>query len=144
MMTGSRTASGHNFLRMWQKQLMFSGWLLAPRVRQKFRALNNTISLFVNACSVVVFLIASERVRHDAISGCLATRPVTRGPKPPLEKFSPLLEECVAHGLKILDIVQKIWTPLGKLFAPPGVLRWLRACLLPFQNYWRLSEKKIF
>jgi len=92
---------------------------------------------------VVVFLIASERVRHDAISGCLATRPVTRRPKPPLEKFSPLLEECVAHGLKILDIVQKIWTPLGKLFAPPGVLRWLRACLLPFHNYWRLSEKKI-
>jgi len=26
-----------------------------------------------------------------------------------------------------LDIVQKIWAPLGKLFAPPGVPNWLRA-----------------
>jgi len=25
-------------------------------------------------------------------------------------------------------MVQKIWAPLGKLFAPPGVLSWLRAC----------------
>jgi len=36
------------------------------------------------------------------------------GTKPPLEK-------CVGHSLKILDIVQKIWVPLGKLFASPGV-----------------------
>jgi len=27
-----------------------------------------------------------------------------------------------------LDIAQKIWAPLRKLFAPPGVLTWLRAC----------------
>jgi len=26
-----------------------------------------------------------------------------------------------------LDIVQKIWAPLGKLFAPPGVPSWLRS-----------------
>jgi len=26
-----------------------------------------------------------------------------------------------------LDIVQKIWALLGKLFAPPGVPSWLRA-----------------
>jgi len=25
-----------------------------------------------------------------------------------------------------LDIDQKIWAPLGKLFAPPGVPSWLR------------------
>jgi len=31
--------------------------------------------------------------------------------------------------LKLLDIVQKIWAPLRKLFAPPGVPSWLRACL---------------
>jgi len=30
-----------------------------------------------------------------------------------------------------LDIVQKIWAPLGKLFAPPGVPSWLRACSKP-------------
>jgi len=30
-----------------------------------------------------------------------------------------------------LDIVQKIWAPLGKLFAPPGVPRWLRARAKP-------------
>jgi len=28
-----------------------------------------------------------------------------------------------------MDIVQKIWAPLGKLFAPPGVSSWLRACM---------------
>jgi len=49
---------------------------------------------------------------------CVPPRPVTRGTKFPLE-------ECVGHSLKILDIVQKIWAPLGKLFAPPGVPSWL-------------------
>jgi len=64
-------------------------------------------------------------------------RPVTRGrrgAKPPLENFSPSsrayegpLEKCVGYSLKLLDTVQKIWTPLSKLFAPPGVPSWLRA-----------------
>jgi len=45
----------------------------------------------------------------------------------PLEKLLPPLEKCVGHSLKTLDIVQKIWTPFGKLFAPPGVSSWLRA-----------------
>ena len=48
---------------------------------------------------------------------------------PSLEKFSPPLEKCVGHRLKPLDIVQKIWAPLRKLFAPPGVPSSLRACL---------------
>jgi len=39
----------------------------------------------------------------------------------------PPLEKCVGHNLKTLDIVQKFWAPLGKLFAPPGVPSWLRA-----------------
>jgi len=50
-----------------------------------------------------------------------------QGGEAPLENFSPPLEKCVGHNLKILDIVQKIWAPLGKLFAPPGVPSWLRA-----------------
>jgi len=29
----------------------------------------------------------------------------------------------------VLDIVLKNWAPLSKLFAPSGVLSWLRACL---------------
>jgi len=41
--------------------------------------------------------------------------------------FAPL-ENSVGHTLKLLDIVQKIWAPLGELFAPPGVPSWLRAC----------------
>jgi len=41
--------------------------------------------------------------------------------------FAPL-EKCVGHGLKLLDIVQKIWAPLRRLFAPPGVPSWLRSC----------------
>jgi len=49
---------------------------------------------------------------------------------PPLEQFSPpLLEKCVGYSLKLLDIVHKIWAPLRKLFTPPGVPSWLRACL---------------
>jgi len=59
------------------------------------------------------------------------TRLVTRGGEAPLEKFLPHLEKCVGHNLKILDIVPKIWAPLRKLFAPPGVPIWLRACLRP-------------
>ena len=45
-------------------------------------------------------------------------------------KFFAPLEKCVGHSLKILDIVQKIWPHLGKLFAPPGVQSWLRACFV--------------
>jgi len=52
-------------------------------------------------------------------------RPITRGEKPPLEIFLP--EKCVRHRSKLLNIVQKIWAPLGKLFAPPGVPSWLWA-----------------
>jgi len=37
------------------------------------------------------------------------------------------VEKCVGYSLKSLDIVQSIWTPLRKLFAPPGVPSWLRA-----------------
>ena len=35
-------------------------------------------------------------------------------PGPPLENFSPPLEKCIGHRLKLLDIVQKIWAPLRK------------------------------
>jgi len=49
------------------------------------------------------------------------------GTKAPLQTFSPPLEKRVGHNFKILAIVQKIWAPLGKLVAPPGVASWLRA-----------------
>jgi len=54
-------------------------------------------------------------------------RPVTRGGEALPRKFSPPLEKCVGHRLKLLDIVQKILAPLRKLFAPPGVPSWLPA-----------------
>jgi len=41
------------------------------------------------------------------------------------------LEKCVGHNLKLLDTIQKIWPPLRKLFAPPGIPSWLRACVPP-------------
>jgi len=53
------------------------------------------------------------------------------GGEAPLENFSPLLEKCVGRSLKLLDIVQKIWAPLRKLFARPGVPSWLRAWSSP-------------
>ena len=46
----------------------------------------------------------------------------------PYKTFRPPLEKCVGYSLKLLDIVQKIWAPLRKFFAPPGVRSWLRAC----------------
>ena len=46
-----------------------------------------------------------------------ARNPGAQGATPPLENFSLPLEKCVGHSLKLLDIVQKIWAPLGKLFA---------------------------
>jgi len=49
------------------------------------------------------------------------------GAKTPLENFSPTLEKCVGHSLKLLDAVQKFGPPLRKLFAPPGVSSWLQA-----------------
>jgi len=45
-----------------------------------------------------------------------------KGGEVPLGNFSYPLKKCVVHNLKILDTVQNIWAPLGKLFAPPGVL----------------------
>jgi len=64
---------------------------------------------------------------------CLETlsdviRPVTRrgaggGRSPPANFFDPL-EKCDGNSLKLSDIAQKIWIPLRKLFAPPGVQRW--------------------
>ena len=53
----------------------------------------------------------------------------TGGASPPLENFSLPLEKRVGHRLKLLDIVEKIWAPPRKLFAPPGVPSWLRAWL---------------
>jgi len=64
-------------------------------------------------------------------------RPVTRGEKPPTKLFAPL-EKCVGHNLKTFDIVQKFWAPLGKLFAPPGVPNWLRACVV-----WSLGREML-
>ena len=62
----------------------------------------------------------------------LPGRPVTRGAhgerSPPRKFFAPPPEKCVGHNFKILEIVQRFWAPLGKLFAPPVVPSWLRAC----------------
>jgi len=35
-----------------------------------------------------------------------------------------------------LDIIRKIWAHIGKLFAPPGVLSWLRACISRLQQWF--------
>jgi len=68
-----------------------------------------------------------------------------QGGEVPLEKFSPLLEKCVGHSLKLLDAVQKIWAPLRKLFVasdipsklvtglPTTLPTWSRGCRPHFQ-----------
>jgi len=69
--------------------------------------------------------------RLDCSDNLVPHRPVTRralgGAKTPLENFSPPLEKCSGHRLKLLDIVQKVWAPFRKLFVPPDDPSWLRA-----------------
>ena len=52
------------------------------------------------------------------------------GASPALEKFSPPPGKMCWTWFKTIGHSSKIWTPLRKLFTPPGVPRWLRACLL--------------
>jgi len=59
-----------------------------------------------------------ERRRGYALDGANQAR--NQGEKP-LQNFSPPLEICVGNSLKLLDIIYKIWAPLRKLFATPGV-----------------------
>ena len=59
------------------------------------------------------------------------TRGRRRGEAPPRKLLaSPWKNVLDMDGLKLLDIVQKLWAPLRKLFAPPGVPSWLRAWLM--------------
>jgi len=51
-----------------------------------------------------------------------------RAAKPPLKNFSLSLEKSLGHSLKILDMVQKILAPLGKL--RPSWCPKLVTCLL--------------
>jgi len=64
-----------------------------------------------HTCTVIAESTAGEHCWcHQQL--LVSTRPVTRwganGVKPPLKNDSPLLEKCVGHSLKLLDIVQKI------------------------------------
>jgi len=65
---------------------------------------------------------------HDVTRG-------RRGWSPPAKFFAPL-EKCVVHSWKLLDIFEKTWAPVRKLFANPGVSSWLRAC-------WRLERLQV-
>jgi len=90
---------------------------------------NNTISE-----SVYYYYVHETFLRPKLASGACAIngpqcRPVTWGGEAPPRKFFSPLEKCVPYSLKILDIVQKIWALLTKLFGSPGVPSWLRACL---------------
>jgi len=60
-----------------------------------------------------------------------------RGDESPPRKFLTPLEKCVARNLKQLDTIQNIWALLRKVFAPPGVISWLRACQKPS---WKLRH----
>jgi len=70
-------------------------------------------------------------IRLNIYVSCLQARNqgAQRGESPPRKSFVPL-GKCVGHSLKLSDIVQNMWAPLGKLFAPPGVPSWLGAWLL--------------
>jgi len=59
------------------------------------------------------------------------------------ENSSIPLEKCVGYSLKISDIVQKIWDPLRKLFAPPGAPSWLRAWWNIYVQFWVTSNSFI-
>jgi len=75
--------------------------------------------------SHIVFAIAD-------IHCCFSSRPVTTGGaggvKPPLENFSPPPGKMYWTSCKLIGYSSKIWAPLRKSFASPGVPSWLRAC----------------
>ena len=60
----------------------------------------------------------------------------------PIKNISPPLEKCVGHRLKLLDIVQKIWAPPRKLFAPPGVPSLFRTCSIDSYDSWPQVRNK--
>ena len=64
-------------------------------------------------------------------------RPVTRGKgcEASPANFFALLEKSVAHNFKI-------WAPLRKLFATPGVLSWLRARAKPSDGLTFLTNNR--
>jgi len=57
------------------------------------------------------------------------------------EKLSPPLENVFGHSLKL---ILKIWAPLRKLIASPGVPRWLRAWSEGGQELENFSKKRCF
>ena len=63
------------------------------------------------------------------------------GLKPP-SKIRRHPGKCVGHGLKLLDIVQKIWAHLRKLSAPPSVPSWLRFCVQGLLLYCCCHKKE--
>jgi len=75
---------------------------------------------------------SSRHDSHESIDSLMTVQARNqggaRGAKAPLEKFSTPLEKFIGHRLKLLDIVQKIWAPLRKVFVPPSDPSWLRAC----------------
>jgi len=68
---------------------------------------------------------SSSRTRLQLV--LVFARPVTKGGEAPCKPFRPPLERSAGRSWKLLDIVWKIWAPLRKLFAIPGVSSWLRA-----------------
>jgi len=65
------------------------------------------------------------------------------GAKPHPENFSPPLEKCVGHSLKILDIVQEMWAPrktlhpscCPKLVTGLGYILKLQYCTVPKMSF---------
>jgi len=80
----------------------------------------NVVRIYISILQIKIIIITFRTTQARNQGGG------RRGAKRPRKLFVPL-EKCFGHHLKILDIVQKIWSPLGKLFAPPGVPSWLRA-----------------
>jgi len=78
------------------------------------------LSFFIESLFENVAYISCGEARNQWSAG---------GSKRPPENFSPPLEKCIGHRLKLVDIVQKMWAPLRKRFAPPSDPSWLRAWL---------------
>jgi len=86
----------------------------------------NCFALFVGRASAFIIFRSTKR------SLFFAQARNQGGGEAPLENFSPTLEKCVGHSLKLLDTVQKIWALFRKLFAPPDAPSWLWACFCLF------------
>jgi len=91
---------------IWILAKLMSSWEIVEQVNMKVKTTQSSLH---HRSRLSEKRLTCQRTIYLR-SFLLTNRPVTRGGEAPLENFSPPLEKCVGHRLKLLDIVKKTWT----------------------------------